>query len=132
MYSKTSRTKRRRISSYLSSHMTRKRLTTAFKHTPLKPPWKGSTCRKISFGLCYRAWRKQQVVLKRFMGLPKTSRWKRRSDKATLCHRSSTFLLWTLCTRDGKTTLYIAGKRVTVSLTTKHLGFRPLDTPMTR
>ena len=66
------------------------------------------------------------------MDLQKTSRWKRLSDKATLCHRSSTSLLSTLCTKDGKTILYIAGKRVTVSLTTKHLGFPPQDTPMTR
>src|SRR5256885_2338115 len=132
MYLKTSKTKRRKVSSYLWSHMTRKRRTTVFKHTPLKRPWKDSICRKTSFNLCYRVWTKQQAVLKRFMDLLKTSRLKRLSDRVIRCHLSFTFSLWTRSTRDGKTTPSTIGKRVTVSLTIKHLQFLPQDTRMTQ
>ena len=96
MYLKTSKTKRRKVSSYLWSHTTRKRRTTVFKHTPLKRPWKDSICQKTSFNLYYRVWTKQQAVLKRFMDLLKTSRLKRLSDRVIRCHLSFTFSLWTL------------------------------------
>jgi hypothetical protein len=69
---------------------------------------------------------------KTFYGLTEDFKVERLSDRVIRCHLSFTFSLWTRSTRDGKTTPFTAGKRVTVSRTTRHLGFPPQDTRMTQ